>query len=153
MYQLSHMALLGTLLLALNACNAAPPPANNARVDVPVAVTPAPVQADKTTIIGQVLSASDNKPMSTVVRLAELVEQNGKQVMYFDGARSPGTQTNQDGTFAIENIDVKKYIVVVGDVPNNNYVIISEAQDKARIYETTAGAVTNVGELRVKLPA
>lgn len=153
MHRLSHIAALGALLLALSACNAAPPPANSAQVDVPVAVTPAPVQADKTTIVGQVLSASDGKPMSTIVRLAELIEQNGEQVMFFDGARSPGAQTNADGTFALENIDVKKYIVVVGDVPNNNYVIISEAQDKARIYETTAGGVTNVGELRVKLPA
>lgn len=153
MHRLSHIAALGVLLLALGACNAAPPPANSARVDVPIAVTPAPVQADKTTIVGQVLSASDSKPMSTIVRLAELIEQNGEQVMFFDGARSPGVQTNADGTFALENIDVKKYIVVVGDVPNNNYVIISEAQDKARIYETAAGVVTNVGELRVKLPA
>ena len=153
MLRLSHIAVVGAMLLGLNACNAAPPPANSARIDAPVAVTPAPVQADKTTIVGQVFSASDDKPLSTIVRLAEFIDKDGQQFMYLDGARSPGAETNADGTFSFENIDVKKYIVVVGDVPNNNYVIISEANDKARIYETTAGAVTNVGELRVKLPA
>jgi hypothetical protein len=140
--------VLALLLCTLGACSGEAP--SNSAVDSNVAVTAPAIEAGKATVVGRVFSTRSNKPMTTGVRLAEVIRQNGEAIFVLDGAQSPGATTQEDGTFVIPNIEAREYVVVVGDV-DGEYVIISEGENKARVWSAKPDDITNLGELRVNL--
>lgn len=149
MRRLLQAVLLALVFTTLVACNSTPA---NSAVDVPnLNIPTTPVAADKTSIVGRVVSSATNAPLKdTTVRLAEVIRQGNQVSIALDGANSPGAVTREDGTFEISNIAVKEYAIVVGDI-FGKYVIISEDKGKAKLWGTKAGEPLKVGELRVNL--
>jgi len=108
-------------------------------------------EAGKATLIGKVVSLRDGSPMAnTVVRLAEVYRQGDEGAFVLDGAYSPGDITDEHGDFAIENVDVKEYVIVVGDV-YDKYQIIGEPNNAAKVFQTVEDEILDVGELQVDL--
>ena len=105
----------------------------------------------KATVVGKVISLIDGTPMpDTVVRLAEVYREGDEGAFVLDGAYSPGAITDEQGKFAIENVDVKEYVIVVGDV-YDKYQIIADPDDNAKIYQAIKDEILDVGELEVDL--
>jgi hypothetical protein len=105
----------------------------------------------KATLVGKVISIIDGMPLqNTVVRLAEVYRQGDEGAFVLDGAYSPGDITDEQGRFSIENVDVKEYVIVVGDV-YDKYQIIAGPDDKAKIFQAIQDEVLDVGELEVDL--
>lgn len=126
-----------------------------------VATTPAPTiptelltdkpENGKATLVGKVISIIDGTPMqNTVVRLAEVYRQGEEGAFVLDGAYSPGDITDEQGRFSIQNVDVKEYVIVVGDV-YDKYQIIADQDDNAKIFQAIQDEVLDVGELEVDL--
>jgi hypothetical protein len=105
-------------------------------------------QAGKVTVTGRIFSKKTGKPLdNTVVRLAEIVRQNGQAAFVLDEAFSPGNYSDAQGYFVMASIDPKEYMVVVGIVPDN-YTIYSES-GKPKTWVTNAGQTLDVGDLTV----
>ena len=108
-------------------------------------------EAGKATLIGIVVSLRDGLPMAnTVVRLAEVYRQGDEGAFVLDGAYSPGDITDEQGNFAIENVDAKEYVIVIGDV-YDKYQIIGEPNDEAKVFLAVENEILDVGELQVDL--
>lgn len=108
-------------------------------------------ETGKATLIGKVVSLRDGLPMpNTIVRLAEVYRQGDEGAFVLDGAYSPGDITDEQGSFAIENVDVKEYVIVVGDV-YDKYQIIGEPNNAAKVFQAVADEILDVGELQVDL--
>lgn len=117
----------------------------------PFPTAPPSPQAGKTTIIGKVTSKTDGKPVSNVaVRLADVYHQGEEGAYVLDGAFSPGDITDEQGDFAIQNVDAKEYVIVVGDV-YAKYEVIPDSSGRARVWKTESGNVLDVGDLQVNL--
>lgn len=105
----------------------------------------------KATLVGKVISLTDGMPIpDTVVRLAEVYRQGDEGAFVLDGAYSPGDITDEQGRFVIENIDVKEYVIVVGDV-YDKYQIIADPDDNAKVFQAIKDEILDVGELEVDL--
>lgn len=145
--------LSGLFLLALlAACGVNPAPETTQQAAA--AATQEPVAApdpDKTTVIGQVVSKTTGEPkVNTIVRLAEIVRQGGEAAFILDVGFSPGTITDENGYFAMENISVKEYLIVIGNV-ETDYEIIVDADGSAKTYETTGGSILDLGRIETIL--
>jgi hypothetical protein len=140
--------ILILLSLTLSACAQ---PAINAPTATPTKVQlPAP-QSGKATLIGKVISLRDGLPIAnTVVRLAEVYRQGDEGAFVLDGAYSPGDITDEMGSFAIENVDAKEYVIVVGDV-YDKYQIIADPNDDAKVFLAVENEILDIGELEVDL--
>jgi hypothetical protein len=148
------------LILVLAACAQPTNVAPTNSVASPTTVTPtdsatepqqSKPEAGKATLIGKVVSLRDGLPMAnTVVRLAEVFRQGDEGAFVLDGAYSPGDITDEQGRFAIENVDVKEYVIVVGDV-YDKYQIIGEPDNSAKVFQAVEDEILDVGELQVDL--
>lgn len=122
--------------------------ANNASTSTPI---PTPEQG-KAVFAGQILNL-EGKPLSSVpLRLAEVYhdENNPEKGAYvLDTAFSPGTIADENGFFAFTNIKPGEYVLVVGDVEVNNYVIVSEENGKARTWNIATDQIMDIGTLKV----
>jgi hypothetical protein len=117
----------------------------------PAATPVAQPEAGKTTLVGSVESKANGEPVGNVpVRLAEVYRQGGEGAFVLDGAFSPGDITDEQGNFVIENVDVREYVIVVGDV-NSNYEIIPNAEGDAKVFNPQPDDVLEVGKLEVNL--
>jgi hypothetical protein len=143
MISFKHIPLVVLLLVALAGCSAlTAPQAQNA------ANVPAP-QSGKATVTGRVTSVKDGSPIVDIpVRLAEVYKQGDAGAFVLDGALSPGAMTTDTGSFVIENIDAREYVLVVGDV-YGKHTIISDDSGKAQVWQADANKVLNVGDIVV----
>ena len=134
------------IIILLVSCDMA-----SSRNENPKFTIPANPEKGKATLVGRILSSVGGKPMgSIVVRLAEVVRQGEEGAYVLDEAFSPGVRTDADGYFIFENVDVKEYVIIVGDV-YDQYRVISGEDKKAKVWNTIDGNVLDVGELRVDL--
>jgi hypothetical protein len=120
-----------------------------------VAETPvAKPETGKVTIKGKVISTITKAPLpKTDVRLADVFrksEGSDEGAFVLNGAFSPGAVTDEQGIFVINNVDVKEYVIVIGD-PYGKYKVIANEKGSARIYETQPDQVMDLGELHVDL--
>lgn len=128
------------LLLFLTSC--ANPPA--------LRQTPKVAQPDsgKTTVVGRVTSETDGQPLAnTTVRLAEVIRE-GSGAYVLDEGQSPSGVTDEQGNFAIPNIDVHEYVIVIGDVAGT-YDIIADDSGKPRVWKTQPDNILDVGDIEV----
>jgi hypothetical protein len=111
------------------------------------------LSADMGGVTGKVVSSITNQPLGeTIVRLAEVVRQEGQAAFVLDTAFSPGVVTDADGNFSLVNIPAMEYVIVVGNVEiYQGYEILQDASGQALTYTVEAGEVLDVGELRVGL--
>jgi len=114
--------------------------------------TPVPSpDAEKTTVIGSVFSTTTNKPYpGASVWLAEVYRQGGEGAYVLDSVASPGVYADEEGVFVIANVDPKEYVIVIGN-PEGAYEVIPDDKGRARVWQTEAGKILDVGQLKVKL--
>jgi hypothetical protein len=91
------------------------------------------------------------KPIVRLADVARGAEGHGGAFI-LDLARSPGTTTDENGNFNIQNVDAGEYVIVVGDVElTGTYEIIEESNGSAKIWELPADQVTDIGTLTVSM--
>ncbi len=147
------LAFLLLFIAFLTACSLFPGQTVNPEVLVTPTLPPVP-EAGKASMAGQILHQDGHAMANTVVRLAEVARgAEGKGGAYIlDLARSPGTITDQNGFFNIQNVKAGEYVIVVGDVEITGiYEVIKEADGKAKIWNFPADQVTDVGVLTVSI--
>ncbi len=147
---------VGFFLLALSlmtACSQIVPTANNPKVLV-TATPPALPESGKATVYGQVVHEQGYAMANTIIRLAEVARgAEGRGGAYIlDVSRSPGTITDKNGYFSIQNVKAGEYVIVVGDVEGTGiYQIIAEANGTAKVWDFPADKDTNTGIITVNI--
>jgi hypothetical protein len=150
---MKHLWILAVFLILalLTACGGPAAPAASPQATVEVQETLAAPDPDKTTVIGRVVNITSGQPLAdTIVRLAEIVRQGGEGAFILDVGFSPGAITDAQGYFAMENISVKEYLVVVGNV-ETDYEIIIHPDGSAKTFETEGGSIIDLGQIETKL--
>ncbi len=115
---------------------------------------PSPPESGKATVRGHVVRQDGSPFADIIVRLAEVERgEEGKGGAYIlDLARSPGTVTDGNGYFIIENVNAGEYVIVIGDIEVTGiYEIIQESNGKAKVWNFPADQITDVGELAVSI--
>lgn len=115
-------------------------------------VVPSPGRA---AIAGQVVSLSTSQPIVGVpLRLARVFwnEQRTDGAFALETGTSPAAIADDQGFFVFDDLTPGDFVLVVGQVPDNN-VIVSEPDGSARIFAAEADKVTEIGQIRVDLPA
>lgn len=110
-------------------------------------------ETGKAIIIGRVLDLNGNSLKGTTIRLAEVyresqASENGAFVL--DTAFSPGAVTDENGFFTVLNISPGEYVLVVGDVENNNYTIVAQENGQPRVWRVSADQILDMGTLKVR---
>jgi hypothetical protein len=110
-------------------------------------------QPDKTIVVGRIVSPGDKSPYANlIVRLAEIHhEENGQGgVFVMDEGLSPGTRTDNNGNFVIEDVPPMEYAIVVG-YSSGQYVVIRKKNGDVQIWLAEAGKILDVGVLEIEL--
>ncbi len=145
--------VLLVFLIIFTACTKITTPTINPEVLVSPTPPPQP-ESGKASVTGRVMH-QDGYPIShTIIRLADVARgAEGKGGAFIlDLARSPGTVTDENGYFAIQNIKAGEYVVVIGDVESSGvYEIIHETDGKAKIWTFPADKVTDTGVIEVNI--
>ncbi|MEN4011825.1 MAG: hypothetical protein ROW48_07310 [Bellilinea sp.] len=113
---------------------------------------PTPEQG-KSNLTGRIMTVQGKPLTETVVRLAEVYrdgENTERGAYLLDTAFSPGTITDNRGFFVFINLLPGEYVVVVGDVESNNYVIIADEKGIARTWKTMENQILDLGKLVVE---
>lgn len=133
-------------LAAFAACGPAP-------VATPDGATPLPTaEPGNTTITGRIISSSTGKPVGdTVLRLAEVYHVGDESAYVLDGARSPATVTDTEGRFVFANVPAREYVLFLSADEQVN-AAVTEAPDKAKIWDARDGSFLDIGEVRVQWP-
>lgn len=119
-------------------------------VDLAKTVTVSP---DKSAVVGLIISGTDNKPLAnTPIRLCQVFwdAEHKNATFVLEGATSPGAITKDDGTFIINDVTPREYVILIGDV-TERYDIIKENPDTAKIFYLSQGQVVDLGVLEVNL--
>lgn len=102
---------------------------------------------------GQVVSASDNQPVSsTLVRLATVFwdEKHQEGAFVLDESASPGIVTDAKGEFLFVNIKPADYVIMIGETPTDKGVITND-DGSAKIYSVDAGEILDIGTVTTEL--
>jgi hypothetical protein len=117
----------------------------------PVLDNLSPPDADKATAYGQAVDAVTQEPLSFMsVRLAEVFRGAEEGAFVLDEATSPGTMTDSEGRFALQNVEPNEYVVIVGDV-NVSYGIVATPSGDAQVWDLPAGELVDLGVIEVTL--
>jgi len=106
----------------------------------------------KAVLLGRVLDPEEKPLISVPLHLAEVYHDNynpEKGAYVLDIAFSPATITDKNGFFAFINIKPGQYVLVVGDVEVNNYVIVAEKDGKAKVWNVPVDQTIDIGLLKV----
>lgn len=101
---------------------------------------------------GQIYSTTSNTPLGSVLlRLGDVVRQNGEAAYIIDGARAPGTLTDASGYFAFTDVKPGEYVIAITEA-EGVYQIITDQQGNGAIWTVTVGQTTDFGEVKVDYP-
>ncbi len=118
----------------------------------PIGTSVSTPKSGKSGLVGQVVSKTNQAPiMRTIVRLATVYhdKKTNQAVFALDLARSPGTYTDDKGSFAFTDLDPGEYVLAVGDYYGQND-IVHEKNGDARVFKTELGKVLNAGIVQVR---
>jgi hypothetical protein len=101
-------------------------------------------------VTGKIISTISNKPIKTMVWLAEVHQQGDQGAYVLNAASSPGIYTDEKGIFVLANIDPREYVIVVGD-PEGQNEAITDSSGKPKVWNITANLIYDTGELKVGL--
>lgn len=147
------ITFLPLFMILLAACGSAAP----STVNPEVLVTPTPLpppESGKASVTGQIMHEEGYAMANTIVRLADVARgaEGRGGAFILDIARSPGTFTDKNGYFNIQNVKAGEYVIVVGDVEITGvYQIISQDNGSAKIWTLPADQVTDLGVIKVNI--
>lgn len=108
--------------------------------------------AGNVTITGRFVSSTTSEPVrNTTVRLAEVFRFGDEAAVILDVTRGPSTMTDDDGRFVFANVPAREYVLFLSAGEHAN-AAITEAPDKAKIWDARAGGVLDIGTVRVQWP-
>jgi len=169
--------LIAVLLLAVTSCTKdqdpeLTPDVNESKTDTPdfettatpistpaalISVTDldATISPSESRITGTVISIAEQSkgPLEeTEVRLAKVYWNDNQSdgAFVIDETADPVAISDDEGKFTFTKLDVRDYVIVVGDLYGQN-VIISNSDGSARIFKTLRGESLDVGVLQVDL--
>lgn len=118
-----------------------------ARTEIPTIVP----ETGKGAMVGRLLTSKDIPMSNSVVRLARVFwdDEHEGGTFVLEAARSPATISDTGGHFVFSNLSPGDYVMVVGEVPDDN-VIIADSDGTARIFTVNAGQVADVGDIIVE---
>lgn len=109
-------------------------------------------QSDFTTVTGVVISQRTNRPIVEVpVQLAGVYYEGERGAFVLDTAKSPTTTTDGEGRFVFVDIVPQDYVIVIGNVEVNDYVILPEETGRAKIWTAVASQILETGTHNVLL--
>ncbi len=117
----------------------------------PKKILPTP-ETGKSSLSGLLVDKAGLPLGNITIRLAEVYRDNensSEGAYVLDTAFSPGTITDESGFFFFENIKPVEYVIVVGDIENNNYEIISQEDGRPKVWQAVEGQILNVGKLQI----
>lgn len=107
-------------------------------------------ETDKAVFAGRVVDMSGTPISNLQLRLAEVYrseDESSDGAYILDTAFSPGAISDENGYFVFSNIEPMEYVLVLGN-PEKVYEIITDESGKAKVWETEANQVLDIGELR-----
>ncbi len=111
-------------------------------------------QPDKSTVTGLVNSQSSKMPLMNVpVSLAEVFREGESAAYVLDGAQSPLAYTDKNGRFAFNDILPGEFVVVIGSVEVNDYMILTEPSGEPKVWAATPGNILEIETQFVDLDA
>lgn len=116
----------------------------------PTVSLPTP-EIGKSALSGYLVNREGIPLKNTTVRLAEVYredEDSEEGAYILDTAFSPGTLTNESGFFFFQNIEPLEYVIVIGDIENNNYEIISQDNGRPKVWRAIDGQITDCGKVQ-----
>ncbi len=134
--------------------SAYPGPAGSTRLNITSTQTTeiSTPQSDSSTVTGVVISQRTNRPIVEVpVQLAGVYYEGERGAFVLDTAKSPTTTTDGEGRFVFVDIVPQDYVVVIGNVEVNDYIIIPEESGRAKIWTAVSGEVLDTGTHNVLL--
>lgn len=109
-------------------------------------------QADRATVTGIIISQRTNEPIVEVpVQLAGVFYEGDRGAYVLDTAQSPTTTTDGQGRFVFVDIEPRDYVIVVGNVEINDYVIIPEESGRAKTWTAVPGEILDTNSLTILL--
>ena len=106
--------------------------------------------AGNVTITGQVISSSTGKPIgNTILRLAEVVRFGGEAAFILNETHGPATRTDESGRFTFANVPAREYVLFLSAGENANFAV-TEAPDRAKVWDARSGGVLDIGIVRVQ---
>ena len=86
------------------------------------------------------------------MRLAKVYwnDEQSEGAFVIDETADPATISDDEGKFTFTMLEVRDYVIVVGDLYGQN-VVISNSDGSARIFKTLLGETLDVGVLQVDL--
>ncbi len=134
-----------SLWVSLGACgNSASPPPVELNVPTP--------SFGNVTITGRIVSANTGRPVgNTTLRLAEVFRFGDEAAFILDVTRGPSTTTNEDGRFVFANVPAREYVLFLSAGEHAN-AAVTEAPDKAKVWDARSGGVFDLGVVRVQWP-
>ena len=154
-YQMNRkfLSIILLMLVLVSSCSNGPSLVVNPEV-LPTVTPPPQPTVGNATISGQVIHQDGSTFGDIIVRLAEVergVEGRGGAYI-LDLARSPGTITDGNGYFTIQNIQAGEYVIVVGDIELTGiYEIIQEPDGKTKVWTFPADQITDIGKITVRI--
>lgn len=125
---------------------------SNPTPSLPTALNVPTANAGNTTITGRFISSSTGEPVrTTVVRLAEVARFGEEAAVVLDVTRGPSTMTDDDGRFVFANVPAREYVLFLSAGEHAN-AAVTEAPDKAKIWDARAGGILDIGTVRVQWP-
>lgn len=138
------------LLIILIACSPQISTSESISSTQPTTVTFPTPETDKAGFAGRVVDMSGDPVSNLQLRLAEVYrseDESSDGAYILDTAFSPGAISDENGYFVFTNIEPMDYVLVLGN-PEKVYEIITDESGKAKVWETEANQVLDIGELR-----
>ena len=109
-------------------------------------------QSDMATLTGVVISQRTQQSIVEVpVQLAGVYYEGDQGAFVLDTANSPIATTDGQGRFVFVDIEPGDYVIVIGNVEVNDYIIIPDESGRAKIWTATNGEVLETGSHTILL--
>jgi len=137
--------------LILTACQANPPATIQNEPQEAARDIPTPVSG-KAILTGRAIQADGSPYADTPMRLAQIFREGDQGAFVIDTANSPAAMSGTDGFFTFVDVPPAEYLIVIGWLEDNNYVIHQNKAGEPYTYELEADETRDLGELKIAGP-
>ena len=111
-----------------------------------------PPEPESATVTGIVISQRTNEPIVEVpIQLAGVYYEGERGAFVLYTAKSPTAITDGQGRFVFVDVEPQDYVLVIGNVEVNDYLIVPEESGRVRVWTAVAGEVLETGSHTILL--